>query len=161
MGRYRTSRVPEEKVALHRQGLKRCSGCRRVKRHAEFQTNRSRWDGLQCHCRVCVKLRYGSRSSQESREGKVAAYGLTWEEYCALYAKQDGRCAICRVPIRMHRASKGDPDKWGAKTARIDHDHETKKVRGLLCHNCNAGIGHLRDDPTIVRRALLYLQDGR
>jgi hypothetical protein len=40
----------------------------------------------------------------------------------------------------------------------IDHDHETGKVRGMLCFPCNAALGQLQDDPTIIRRAAEYVE---
>lgn len=40
----------------------------------------------------------------------------------------------------------------------IDHNHNTNKVRGFLCRACNLGIGHLKDDSTLVKNALIYLQ---
>jgi hypothetical protein len=74
-------------------------------------------------------------------------YGLSPEDYDALVAKQDGRCAIC--------LSKST-GPWGVLV--VDHNHDTNRVRGLLCHACNVGIGQMKDDPRIVRRALNYLE---
>lgn len=69
-------------------------------------------------------------------------YGITADEYAEMVEASKGLCAICRKPM---------------KRPCIDHCHETGKVRGLLCHNCNVGIGNLRDDPDIMRAAIRYL----
>lgn len=73
-------------------------------------------------------------------------YGITPEEYAALLDRQLGRCAICRAD------SAGGRGGW-----HVDHDHNTGKVRGLLCHSCNLGLGHLKDDPALLRAAMEYL----
>jgi hypothetical protein len=71
-------------------------------------------------------------------------YGLTVEEYDALWAAQGERCSICReVPL---------------KRISVDHCHITGRVRGLLCTRCNFGIGNLRDDPDFLQRAIEYLR---
>ncbi len=75
-------------------------------------------------------------------------YGLTAAEVEDLYQRQEGRCCICRE-ARVLRTKAG---------LYVDHDHATGKVRGLLCANCNAGLGHFRDNPTLLRNAALYLE---
>lgn len=55
---------------------------------------------------------------------------------------QDGVCAVCAV----------------APAAQVDHDHETGRVRELLCFNCNGGLGQFRDDPEVLRRAAEYVE---
>lgn len=72
-------------------------------------------------------------------------YGLTASEYAAMVARQGGHCASCG----------GDPDSRGLA---IDHDHKTGKVRELLCHPCNHGIGQFRDDPERMRLAAAYIE---
>jgi hypothetical protein len=74
----------------------------------------------------------------------IASYGLTIQDYRAIHEAQDGRCAVCR----NH-----------ATRLRIDHRHADGSVRGLLCNECNLGLGLFRDDPLILRRAAAYL-DG-
>lgn len=63
--------------------------------------------------------------------------------------KQKHACAICKY-------------EFGADSQiqrpHIDHCHTTGKVRGLLCMNCNIGIGHFQDDPAIIYNALVYLE---
>lgn len=83
-------------------------------------------------------------------------YGITLIEYEEMCAKQNGRCAICKQ-VQEH------PDRWKSpyRRLRVDHDHVTGKVRGLLCHHCNAGIGHLKDDPDVLRAAVRYLDTAR
>lgn len=72
-------------------------------------------------------------------------YGITFQEYDALLTKQNGTCAICRLPCAT-----------GRKLC-IDHDHKTGKVRGLLCRTCNSGIGLLKEDIDTLKRAVQYL----
>lgn len=72
-----------------------------------------------------------------------AAYGITLEQYDEMVERQQGRCAVCHLI----------PD-----VLVIDHDHETGRVRGLLCQNCNRGIGLMRDDPSVLSRASVYLR---
>jgi hypothetical protein len=73
-------------------------------------------------------------------------YGLTPEEFSAMRRDQNDRCAICRTPLSL------------LSRIHIDHCHNSGKIRGLLCNNCNTGMGMLGDDVKILRRAIRYLQ---
>ena len=80
-------------------------------------------------------------------------YGMTVDDYEARLKAQGGRCAICRSTV---------PGGLGKnRFFCVDHDHQTNEVRGLLCHSCNKGIGHLGDDPDRVYAAAVYLRDRR
>ena len=70
-------------------------------------------------------------------------YGLSWEDYQAMLARQDGKCAICKCEF--------------TDTPSVDHCHLTRKVRRLLCRDCNTGLGRFKDDPHRVLAALQYL----
>lgn len=85
---------------------------------------------------------------------RVGRYGLTVDQFNILLEVQKGRCAICRVELQSTGRSKGT-------AAHVDHDHGSGRVRGILCHRCNAGIGLLGDDPDRVRAACEYLLKGR
>lgn len=78
-------------------------------------------------------------------------YGLSLAQYETLLEKQEGLCAICRLPNTSKRR----------KYLAVDHDHETQEVRGLLCDQCNVGLGSFKDDPELLRRASLYLTGPR
>jgi hypothetical protein len=73
---------------------------------------------------------------------RAKRYGLTAEEYDGLLVLQNEVCAICSCVL-------SDP--------HIDHSHSNGKVRGLLCHACNAGLGLFKDDTGILKQAILYL----
>lgn len=74
-------------------------------------------------------------------------YGMTQSEYESMLAKQEGKCAICRTDTPT--------GKW--KVFAVDHCHATGSVRGLLCNECNRGMGLLRDSAELLRRAADYL----
>jgi hypothetical protein len=73
--------------------------------------------------------------------------GLTPSDYDEALTAQGGRCAIC-----------GTDDPGNGKAWHIDHDHLTGAVRGLLCHNCNTGLGQFVHDPTLLRIAAVYVE---
>lgn len=79
-------------------------------------------------------------------------YGLTQDGWMALLAEQNGKCAICTRVLDHELVTRTTPNK-----ACVDHDHETGEVRGLLCTDCNIGIGRLRHDPDVLMAALRYL----
>lgn len=80
-------------------------------------------------------------------------YGITLQEYAQRIVDQNGVCAICKQPETHMRNGK-------LKALAVDHDHKTGAVRGLLCSDCNTGIGKLKDDPEIMKSAIRYLQLG-
>jgi hypothetical protein len=85
--------------------------------------------------------------SVRDRQRTLRKYGLTEEGWAEILATQGGRCGICRTDVPGGRG-----ERW-----HIDHCHETNRVRGLLCHNCNVGLGNFRDSPSILAAALDYL----
>jgi hypothetical protein len=89
-----------------------------------------------------------------NRAAALSRYGLTQDEFDAMFAAQHGLCAICKNPP----AATG----WRTMTSlHIDHDHITGTVRDLLCGRCNQGIGSLRDDPDLLRAAADYIERHR
>ena len=83
-------------------------------------------------------------AEQHTHISRLHNTGCTKAQFTTLFLSQAGKCAICL--------------KTFSSTPHADHDHKTRIVRGLLCSNCNRGIGHLQDDPTVVERAAAYLR---
>lgn len=82
----------------------------------------------------------------------INKYGLSKKDFIAMLENQDSKCKICKSEIKyMSRFNNR------TESACVDHDHKTGKVRGLLCSNCNRGIGLLKDDPKILKRAYKYV----
>ncbi len=79
------------------------------------------------------------------RSRRHEAYGLTKPELDRLLDQHEV-CAICRSA------------EWGRKGPCVDHDHETGAVRGILCGNCNQGLGRFKDDSAALRAAADYLE---
>jgi hypothetical protein len=103
-------------------------------------------------------LKYRDREMSKSRERSKkrtrhqnymyrikSKYGMASEDYDYLLVRQDYRCAICHED---------------GHNLYVDHSHETGLVRGLLCHQCNIGLGNFKDDPKRLGEALRYLDSN-
>lgn len=98
--------------------------------------------------RSSSKTRYGTRVTKYDLKFR---YGITPEQYAAMYEAQNGLCAICAQPEK-------DRDSQGrVKALAVDHCHASGKVRMLLCHSCNTGLGKFRDDTSLLALAIAYL----
>lgn len=82
---------------------------------------------------------------------RLKKYGLTPDRYEAMFRAQEGQCAICKRDIRSFQSQY-------ERQACIDHDHKTGKVRALLCHTCNAGLGMFYNNPEHLEKAAAYLR---
>jgi hypothetical protein len=120
---------------------KSCSKCGKTKNSSSFHINRTHKDGLLNKCGACTMIRYRKRQ-----------YGITDLQYRQLRAKQNDKCAICDKDFLVCAPK-------GRRHGRaIDHDHDTKQIRGLLCGSCNRGLGHFGDSTTkYLKAAILYL----
>ena len=93
------------------------------------------------------KARHPEQAKKSDRQSKLKrTYGITVDEYNQLLEFQERGCAICGKK----------PDDC-ARRLHVDHDHETDAVRGLLCSNCNTGLGVFKDSPVLLRKAIEYL----
>jgi hypothetical protein len=92
-----------------------------------------------------ARLRDAKRTNARRSFLKVK-YGISLEDYDAMLARQGGVCAACKNKKRR------------SERLCVDHCHVTGKVRGLLCRNCNVGLGLFRDDADLVEAAAAYLR---
>jgi hypothetical protein len=127
---------------------KRCPRCRERKRLDQFPRNRSTKDGRQTYCKPCYNL-----TIKEHKDRKYGGhrnfllklrYRIDEAHFERLLEAQGGTCAICRARKPRH----------------VDHCHASKRVRGLLCVNCNNGLGKFEDDVAVMERAIGYLASG-
>jgi hypothetical protein len=89
--------------------------------------------------------------SAQRRAHLKKKFNLTPEQYDHMSEAQHGVCAICGQPER----SKRGPD---VKPLSVDHDHQTGRIRGLLCDRCNVGLGRFLDSTELLEKALEYLR---
>jgi hypothetical protein len=119
--------------------MPRCHKCCRtgggVKPHGAWHRNAIAPDGLATRCKTCRAAR--GPAGRPKRQ-----YGLSEAGRDEAIASQKGPGVICLA----------------APAVRVDHCHNTGRVRGVLCFNCNSAIGKLGDDPDVVRRAAAYLE---
>jgi hypothetical protein len=88
--------------------------------------------------------------TRRSLSQSLKKYKISQQEWHQLLERQDGRCAICRQPSTAIINGK-------VKRLAIDHCHETKQLRGLLCSKCNTGLGMFSDNWLLLENALEYL----
>lgn len=102
-------------------------------------------NSCQLWCKTCNPPGY--------RSGYLREYDLSAPEFERMMAEQDRSCAICRTDITGTRQRKGKI----YIDVRVDHDHRTGRVRGLLCNTCNVTLGHL-EKPGFLEAAQAYLR---
>jgi|SRR3989442_882027 len=93
------------------------------------------------------RRRLQGRDPVVKEKGRARHYGISWQDYKAMAARQAGACAICK--------------RKPGRTLHIDHCHSTGKVRGLLCNNCNSGLGSFDDQCSLLQAAAEYLEAFR
>jgi hypothetical protein len=139
---------------------KTCTACSETKPLDAFSPHPKASDGRRSQCKRCLSkkaMAWRDSNRERSLDSHLRrTFGITLEQYKSLLELQDGGCAVCGVvpdvAIEVQR-------KQGIATRLVvDHCHDTGRVRGLLCASCNKGIGHLRDDPALLRLAVQYLE---
>ena len=139
---------------------KKCACCGEVKPTTEFikRKSREKW-GFYSYCRECKHkkakeyyLDNTEKCKKLARNRDLKKYGITLEDQEQMLREQNNKCAICGKEIFLFGSSK-------KLTAHVDHDHKTGKVRGLLCNDCNRGIGLLKDNPLFLANAIKYLEN--
>lgn len=143
-----------------------CYRCNVEQPIENFSIDRRRKDGRYPACKECEKARAKhyyhtqvivcpERDNKSKTRDRVSAlkrhYGLTIEDYDRMVQEQGGVCAICRNP--ESRSTNGR-----VHHLCVDHDHRTGAVRGLLCRRCNRMLGVFKDDVTLLRDGLTYLE---
>lgn len=130
---------------------KTCSGCQRT-----FTVNGLKWDegflAMQTHF---YEYKSSGKMPPDSLHGNckechchvVHRRDNNGSTRAEMLAAQDDKCAICKNPIAFND-----------RTAVIDHNHKTRKIRGLLCIGCNTGIGSFEENTISLHNAINYLK---
>jgi len=135
--------------------MKKCSRCKNELDYSYFYSDRTTKDGFTYYCKCCSREN-AKKWNSNNIEKKLLnnkkwsdnnilrwKYGST-EEYNEICERQNGKCLIC--------------DQVSDKKLHMDHCHETKKIRGLICNNCNIGLGFFRDNIDFLNSAIEYLK---
>lgn len=130
---------------------RRCGGCFEWLKHSKFSRCKGKLLDLKDQCKKCCKARALEATPRRQELYFLRKYNLTLLEYDKMLARQAGRCAVCQ--------SKKPGGRSGLFA--VDHDHETGKIRGLLCNKCNTGLGLFDDDPDSLVNASTYLREHK
>lgn len=145
-----------------------CRGCKQEKDATDFGIKNGK---RLRRCKACIVIVNSVQRDKRRKNGKALAYsrrphraaklragafknrnGITYPDFQAMHAAQEGLCAICR----RAEATKG---KYGVpRTLAVDHCHKTGKVRELLCFRCNQLLGYSLDNIQTLRNAVDYLE---
>lgn len=146
-----------------------CPACKEHKPLEQFSKNRHSSTGYTSYCKPCAYARFGKLRERDpeyvARKGREWRaknperardlllrynYGIEIGTYGTMLAAQAGLCAICKTEIP------------GGNNIRfhVDHCHDTKKVRGLLCHHCNIGLGNFFHSSEKLSAAIRYLAES-
>jgi len=153
-------------------GMKKCTKCGEEKDLSEFYTNKGNRSGIHSECKMChlqykrknpstmssnwknrnpekvkeYRKKYEETHREDIRNRRLKyRYGITTEIFDKLKNDQNGRCAIC----------------GGLLGLKVDHNHTTGKVRGLLCNGCNRGLGFFVDNINFLESAIVYLNKNK
>jgi hypothetical protein len=118
-----------------------------------FSISLAKYQNWICNpCKSKYDLELKAIKPFRNHESSIKRYGLTAQEYEQLYKEQDGCCKICKDSAPLHSNNR--------TRLYVDHCHDTKKVRGLLCKNCNSGLGQFRENVKTMEDAIQYLKDN-
>jgi len=130
--------------------MKTCNKCGETKPLSEFHKDKHRKDGHTSSCgRCCTKQSsawYRKNPLVKRNASLIKQYGITLEQFEKMKQDQQHKCAICENTFK------------NSVDTCVDHDHETKKVRALLCNHCNRAIGLFKESTKSIKAALNYLK---
>jgi hypothetical protein len=123
--------------------MSQADGCKECGTESKSDFSKSQWKrllkGWIARCKSCV-----------ADCDRLRKYNMSPKGFHKMMRKQNDQCAVCDVELEV-----GSEDK--NKEPQVDHDHKTDVVRGILCLNCNTGIGKFKDSPELCKRAAKYL----
>lgn len=127
-----------------------CPICQQEMSPANLGKHKPACEELQKYKRLFIRKDISTRDVKSFRINIKKNYGLTLEGYAEMFDKQNGACSICKKTP--------SPDHDNGRRLFVDHCHDTGKVRGLLCGNCNFSLGGFYDSIENLQQAIIYLE---
>lgn len=93
---------------------------------------------------------YASNKDRHRSTTFARKYGITLADRASMIMAQGGLCPICLELLSSTIVN-----------TCVDHDHDTGKVRSILCKACNTGMGQFSDNPELLRKAAEYIEAHR
>jgi hypothetical protein len=119
-----------------------------------FNVSLAKYQNWICNpCKNEYDLALKEKNPFRNHGASIRRYGISTTEYEQLYKEQNGCCKICKDLAPLHSNDR--------TRLYVDHCHDTKKVRGLLCKNCNSGLGQFRENIKTMEDAIQYLKDNK
>jgi|SRR6185369_3578997 len=131
---------------------KNCSSCKQEKELVHFYSKRL--TQYQSECKECTRVRRSKWWKSESGRLSTAntklkaRFGITLDEYLSILKQQNYKCLIC-----------GISHSYMGHRLAVDHNHNTGKIRGLLCKGCNMGIGNFKENTSNLLKAVDYIKE--
>ena len=130
-----------------------CGICNNEKPLNEFYKDSSKKCGYRYCCKSCASklaVNHEKRKHPDYTKNIIlkTTYGISLDDYNEMFIQQNGCCKIC-----------GNHQSEFERGFAVDHDHITGKVRGLLCHKCNMGLGCFNDNIETFLEAIKYLKE--
>jgi len=153
---------------LHRIGKKICGKCKQERSLTEFNGDKNSPDKKSWQCKKCradyrrserVRARtsvYNKKYAKENldlirqkerRNNLKYKFGLTVQQYDKMFQDQGGECKICSIAQSQLK-----------KKLCVDHNHDTGRIRGLLCDSCNRAMGLLKESIPVIEKIIDYLK---
>jgi hypothetical protein len=130
--------------------MKICRKCNTKKPLSDFRKKIDGKYGVGAQCKLCINLMQAPNKPHRHLVGKdrqlYKKYGVTSIEVENIKRQQNYKCAICHNFFKNKTST------------HIDHCHDSKKVRGILCFSCNVGLGHFKDSQDNLKSAQNYLK---
>ena len=139
--------------------MKPCTRCGRT--DVEFYPSKVTSWGFRSACKTCEgkdkkdwpkkkarnKIWFAKNKIKRAEYHRLKKYNISSEKFDEMFAKQNRSCAICKTT-----KPGGRNNKWN-----LDHDHISKRNRGILCYNCNMSLGLMHDSVENLQAAIAYL----
>lgn len=153
--------------SLLSENKKYCTGCNTIKSILDYNKSKQFKSGIAHRCKDCTNLynrkyekgpgkekclerakkRYRKHRKKYRNWELIREFGITLDDYNNILLEQNNVCYICKNP-ELNRKT---------KTLSVDHCHKSGNVRGLLCSNCNLGLGNFQDNIEYLKTAIEYL----